>query len=137
MDTLTRLFNANAWAAPILDPKTYGIPNGGMYARGDRFYQLYNDLLYPSLKSFYFQFERDYNPEPVLNMMKNNQYYLPVGAIICYITFVFFIGPSIMKSREAFKLKYETASWNLFLSLFSFYGASRTVPWLIYRLMNK
>ncbi len=41
-----------------------------------------------------------------------------------------------MASRKAFDLRYPLAWWNLFLSLFSTWGAIRTVPHLMYRIMN-
>lgn len=132
------LLDVKAWCAPILDPSRFGVPNDGNFARGDKITQLFH--IYPELKDtlyFFGDFEREYNPEPVLNWMKNNNYVLPIGCVIAYVLFVFWLGPMYMKDRKPFKMKGFTAGWNLFLSLFSFYGASRTVPWLIYRVMNE
>ena len=39
-----------------------------------------------------------------------------------------------MRNRKAFDLKYGLAVWNLFLAVFSFIGATRLVPHLLYGL---
>ena len=135
-DVFASVFGGGDWAAPIFDAAKYRYPNSGSYARGDPYPQLFHH--YPQLKSFYFsEWEREYDPEPVLNIMKNNNYMLPVISVILYALFIFVVGPWYMKDKKPFVLKYELAAWNLFLSSFSFYGASRTVPWMIYRIMNE
>jgi len=89
------------------------------------------------LKPLYHEFERNYDPEPVLNMMKENNYVLPVTAVVLYCLFLYF-GTKHMKSRtKPYPLKTAFAYWNLFLSLFSFYGVTRTVPHLLYRIYTE
>jgi elongation of very long chain fatty acids protein 6 len=41
-----------------------------------------------------------------------------------------------MKNREPFDLRIPLAAWNLFLSLFSFYGVVRVVPHFLYRVTH-
>lgn len=41
-----------------------------------------------------------------------------------------------MKDRKPFDLRYSLAAWNLFLAVFSFYGAFRTVPHLLHRIVS-
>lgn len=56
--------------------------------------------------------------------------------IVGYLLFCYF-GIKIMKNREPFDLRYSLAAWNLFLSVFSFWGASRTVPHMLYILSTQ
>ena len=144
MDAVTEIFaqvfGGGEFAAPIGNPKQYGFVTGKDYAgkqysRGDPIDQLYKH--YPALEGFYTDFEKEYDPEPVLNWMKNNNYMLPVCAVIGYVLFVFVIGPAFLKNRSAFVLKNQLAVWNFCLSMFSFWGASRTVPWLLYRITHE
>lgn len=110
--------------------------NSGSMARGDSYDPIQLCKLYPVLAPLYHPFEREYDPEPVLNWMKSNDYVLPVAAVLLYCVFLY-VGPRVMKNRAALPLTSAFAYWNLFLSLFSFYGVSRTVPHLVYRVMNE
>lgn len=138
---LFSIFGGSEFAAVIPpDPAKYGYVNGKeyngkYYARGDEFGQLFTE--YPFMSGFYTEFEKTYNPEPVLNWMKNNNYMVPIIAVVLYVLFVFVVGPYYMKNRDAMKLKYEAAAWNLFLSIFSFWGISRTVPHLLWRISTQ
>jgi hypothetical protein len=128
-------FGGSNWMAAIEDASKYPMPNSGSHARGDPYPQLFHH--YPALKPFYFgEAEREYDPEPVLNWMKNNNYMLPIGAVVSYYLFIFHVGPWLMKDRKPFVLQYQLAAWNLLLSTFSFWGATRTVPWMLYRIFN-
>ena len=110
--------------------------NSGLLARGDAYNPQQLWLTFPQLKPLYHEYERDYDPEPVLNFMKRNDYVLPVGAVVLYVLFLVF-GTRFMKTRSAFPLKSAFAYWNLFLSVFSFYGVTRTVPHLLYRIATE
>lgn len=68
--------------------------------------------------------------------MKLNNYVFPFAAVILYMAFCYF-GSMIMKDRKAFGLLNTLAAWNLFLSLFSMWGAIRTVPQMIYALTSQ
>ena len=64
--------------------------------------------------------------------------YTPFVICAVYLAAIFF-GKRYMNQRIAsggqrFDLRYPLAYWNAFLSLFSFIGAMRTVPELLYRL---
>lgn len=65
--------------------------------------------------------------------MNNNNYVIPVGAVVAYLLFCYF-GTKIMKDRPAFDLRNSLALWNLFLSVFSTWGALRTVPHMLHRI---
>jgi elongation of very long chain fatty acids protein 6 len=66
-------------------------------------------------------------------MMADNNYVFPITACVVYLLFCYF-GRKIMKDRDPFDLRYTLAAWNLFLSVFSFYGAFRTVPHILHRI---
>jgi elongation of very long chain fatty acids protein 6 len=99
--------------------------------RGMEYQQLPH--LYPALSPLYSDFEKTYDPEPLLMRMKYNNYIVPSVAIVLYLAFCYF-GQKIMARQTAFGLNGVLAGWNLFLSLFSFWGAIRMVPhtlWLL------
>jgi elongation of very long chain fatty acids protein 6 len=58
------------------------------------------------------------------------------GAVVIYLIFCF-VGTQWMKTRERFDLRYPLAFWNALLSLFSFIGMLRTVPYLFGRLLTE
>jgi len=132
----------NHLAAPVFEEackqahKGCSYENSGTWARGDKYNPVQLWQTVPSLTPLYHPFERDYDPEPVLNWMKRNDYVLPVGACVLYLLFLFF-GTWFMKDRKALPLKMPFAYWNLFLSIFSFYGVTRTVPHLLFRLSTE
>jgi elongation of very long chain fatty acids protein 6 len=134
-EIFANVFGSGDWAAKVEDASKYRIPNSGRHARGDPYPQLHHH--YPALEPFYTAYERDYDPEPLLNWMKTNNYMLPIGAVVAYVLFIFWLGPLMMKDRKPMNLQYPLAAWNLFLSTFSFWGASRTVPWLLYRISTE
>lgn len=88
---------------------------------------------YPQLDFLYTEFEKNFDALPLKHFMGKFLWELPIACSIFYF-FVCFVGPKIMKNREAFDLKYPLALWNLLLSLFSFYGVLRMVPHTIYRI---
>jgi len=55
-----------------------------------------------------------------------------VICVVVYLTAIF-LGRRYMASRERLDLRMPLAYWNAFLSVFSFIGAMRTVPDLLYR----
>ncbi|CAM9607205.1 unnamed protein product, partial [Heterosigma akashiwo] len=95
-------------------------------ARGQEFYQLFQ--YYPALEPFYFDWEKNYNPKPVLDYMGENSW-LPILSVIAYMAFCYY-GQILMKDRKAFSLKMALAVWNLGLSAFSFIGVIRVAPHL-------
>lgn len=92
--------------------------------------------MYPALKPLYpFEFENTYDPDPLLYSMADNNYVIPVACVVAYLLFCYF-GQIIMKDKPAFDLTNSLAAWNLFLSVFSAYGAFRTVPHLLWRVTS-
>ncbi len=88
---------------------------------------------YPAVEKFYFDFEKNYDPNPIIDVMAGFNYSVPVVAVVLYMLFCYF-GGKIMANYKPFGLNTALASWNLFLSLFSFYGAIRTVPHMLLRI---
>jgi len=54
-------------------------------------------------------------------------------AVVLYMVFCYF-GQKYMATRKPFGLEKSLAVWNLFLSVFSAYGAIRTVPHMLHRI---
>lgn len=85
------------------------------------------------MESLYFDFEKRYDPGSTYDFMVDLNYTLPFISVAAYVLFCYY-GQKMMKDRPAYDLRLTLASWNLFLSLFSSYGAVRTVPHLFHRL---
>lgn len=85
------------------------------------------------MERYYLDFEKSYDPSPILFAMGDLNIGVPIGIVVVYLLFCFF-GSKIMENRKPFDLIIPLAIWNLFLSLFSTYGAIRTVPHMIYRI---
>jgi hypothetical protein len=81
-----------------------------------------------------FEAEKSYDMERIHALIKGNFPFF-CGSVVFYL-FMCFLGPMIMKSRNAFDLKYPLAAWNGLLSLFSAMGMIRTAPFLIGRLLS-
>jgi len=107
--------------------------NNERMSRGEPYEQLFHKL--PFLDPFYTRFEKDYDPEPAFNKMKEIGYVVPVVAVVGYMAFCYF-GTMAMKNQKAFGLTNTLAAWNLFLSLFSAYGMIRMVPSSVYMFLN-
>ena len=84
---------------------------------------------------FYTDFEKKYDPIPLLQIMADNNYIVPVVCVVAYLLFCYY-GQKIMEKRKAFDLTTTLAVWNLFLSLFSAWGAFKTVPHMLDRVAN-
>jgi hypothetical protein len=104
------------------------------FFRGKPFTQFWQKV--PVLEPFYTNFEKTYNPDYPLAQWMHVNNWVPIVAIIAYMLFCYF-GQIIMKDRKPFDLRYSLAAWNLFLSLFSFWGAFRTVPEMIYNISTQ
>jgi len=86
----------------------------------------------PALKVFYSPYEIYYNPEPVLRYMQRSSW-IPIAAVFIYGVSII-LGRKFMANRIAVETKVPLALWNFCLSLFSFIGASRTIPHFMYAL---
>ena len=92
-------------------------------------------LAFPPLEPLYFHYEKNFDPYPLQTAMVRLNYSLPIAAVVLYLLFCWY-GVKAMKRNEPFKLTGTLAAWNFLLSMFSFYGASRTVPHLFYRILT-
>jgi len=101
-------------------------------SRGTEYYQLFQH--YPFLRYFYTSYESNFDVSPYSSFADNHPI-LPIVICAAYIVFCFG-GQYIMKSRQRFDLRYPLAYWNLFLSVFSFFGMIRTVPHLVHNLTH-
>jgi len=87
---------------------------------------------YPQLQPFYFEFEKKYDPIPVLDWMRYHSM-APVYAVVLYGVLIA-TGQYAMRNREAWNWRRFMALWNLTLSVFSWIGMFRTLPQLLHNL---
>lgn len=109
----------------------FGERGNATHTRGLPFTQFFN--VYPVTEVFYTEFEKKYDVNPVIDIMIAMNYTVPVIAVVLYMLFCYF-GAKIMANYKPFGLTNTLAAWNLFLSVFSTYGAIRTVPHMLYRI---
>ncbi len=137
-EKFAEIFDNKQWREVIFDKALYPHKNGRHWGRGDPYKQVGLEIPWVRNTFGFTDWEIDYDSEPVLNWMKNNNYMLPILSCVAYVLFVFVIGPKIVEIRgKPFGLNGPLALWNLLLSVFSFWGASRTVPHLFWRLANE
>ena len=102
-------------------------------ARGKPFVQLYQRLPFFG-RYFYSRFEVDYDTEPGVRFAREHMA-LPLILAAFYLAAVC-LGCRGLRRASAVRrdLRYPLACWNALLCGFSFAGAVRTVPDLLYRL---
>jgi elongation of very long chain fatty acids protein 6 len=88
--------------------------------------------LAPRFPGFYTRLEAEVELEPVQNWMKDSPW-IPIVAVVLYLALCYF-GPKLMASRKPYILRAPLVTWNFGLSVFSFIGAYRTVPHILYLL---
>lgn len=88
------------------------------------------DKDFPALSPFYFSWETNYVPLHIISFSRTHYWLGPFFSAV-YLFFIFF-GPKLMENRKPFDLKTSLKYWNLFLAVFSFWGAIRTLPHLLY-----
>lgn len=76
-----------------------------------------------------FQWEKDFQGSP-LSALCRRWWWASFVASSLYLLGLW-LSPWMMKDRTAFDLKSALAGWNLFLAVFSFFGAVRTAPHLV------
>jgi elongation of very long chain fatty acids protein 6 len=113
----------------VIDPNNhfakYGIEGNATHLLNYKFNQVY--FQYPVTAVLYSDFEKTFDPLPMLHIMQDNNYVVPVAAVLVYVSFCYF-GTKIMANQKPFGLETPLALWNLFLALFSAWGSLRTVP---------
>lgn len=87
----------------------------------------------PSLRALYTDTEIYFRAKGFVDFAAATWPVVPVAICAVYIAALAII-PRVMQDRPAYGLKTELAAWNLFLSVFSLFGALRTVPHLALRL---
>ena len=101
------------------------------FIRGHSYVQIFHT--YPAIEPFFFDFEKNYNPLPVLEYMASVNYSIPLAVVAIYLCMCYY-GSIYMKSRKPFNIINQLAVWNLVLALFSIYGTLRVVPHLLFKL---
>eukprot|EP00930_Biecheleria_cincta_P033480 TRINITY_DN23208_c0_g1_i1.p1 TRINITY_DN23208_c0_g1~~TRINITY_DN23208_c0_g1_i1.p1 ORF type:complete len:353 (+),score=36.60 TRINITY_DN23208_c0_g1_i1:24-1061(+) len=96
--------------------------------------ELFSDLG-PFAHFSIFQAEMDFDGGGTATPFCRSNWWVSYLASALYLVFIN-VGPMMMKDRKAFDLKIPLALWNLFLAVFSFIGAVRTVPALLGALNN-
>jgi len=100
---------------------------------GSEFIQVFQ--IFPWMEPFYMEWEKNYDVAAAYQWVAENSW-VPIVSLVLYLVFIV-AGTKIMENRKAFDLKMPLAAWNLFLSLFSFWGMSRVVPHLLYMMYTQ
>lgn len=82
----------------------------------------------------YLNLEHNFNPKSSIKFVKNNMS-IPICLVSIYLFSIYF-GKKIMKHKQAYKLTNSLICWNIFLSIFSFFGTLRVLPSLLYYLLT-
>ena len=110
------------------------LPVVGENYNGDKLIQVFDH--YPSLKFLYpFDWEREYNLGGPASSWAGDNMHISYILVTLYVVLVFGVK-SYMADKKRVEVKAVWKWWNLGLSLFSIWGASRTVPHLIHSLMH-
>ena len=108
-----------------LDPSTF--------IRGLPYVQIFHAI--PALEGWFFNFEKNFNPLPILDYMASVNYSIPIAVIVFYLSSCY-LGTSYMTGRNSLDILKQLAVWNLALALFSVYGTIRIVPHFLYKLSH-
>jgi len=90
--------------------------------------------VHPTIGKLYLPFEKFYDPAPSLKWMQDRPM-VPIWGCLLYVAAIV-AGRAYFARREAWSWRTLLAFWNLSLSLFSWIGAFRTAPQLVYNLMT-
>lgn len=84
---------------------------------------------------FTFPFEDQFDPQPTREWMAQNWYqcFYYIGVYMILV----FGGQAYMRYRSRFELQRTLAAWNTFLAVFSIFGASRTIPEVIWAMRTE
>jgi len=88
--------------------------------------------VYPHLEPIQLQSEMTYDSFPVLNWMKSSPFF-PLITTAIYIIAIFG-GERLMKNRESLNWRNSLSMWNLLLTIFSFLGFIRLLPYCLHSL---
>jgi len=94
----------------------------------------YNDSIDMPNYSYVFKFEEDFEINGQREWMRDNWklsfYYATAYVIIIYL------GRTYMHTRARYELRKPLVYWNIFLALFSVWGAWRSIPEIVHVLQN-
>jgi len=93
-----------------------------------------SDFLFASTGFLVTPIERDFDPTVMVNFARNN-YPLAIGLVAAYLVFIT-AGSKLMKDVKPFDMRLALAAWNALLSVFSFIGMCRTMPYLLASVMS-
>ena len=93
------------------------------------------EILYSIPKILETPIERDFTYDATVLFAREN-YMIPFTLVSIYLVFCFF-GVKYMRTTEPFDLRYPLAAWSGGLSLFSFIGMIKTVPFLLARILEQ
>lgn len=93
------------------------------------------NIFFSIANAFTLPFERDFDYVGIWTWVKQNPA-VPIVSVVSYLLFCYF-GQQYMATRKPFDLRYPLAAWNAFLSIFSFLGVCRTVPYLLGSLISQ
>jgi len=95
--------------------------------------QLHQKL--PFISNLYTKFEKNYDVLPIHTWSQKAWPFLPIAIVVVYLALIF-AGKKLFEDRKPFgdNNRKFLAAWNFFLSTFSFLGAFRTVPHLLYNI---
>lgn len=93
-----------------------------------------SDLLISSTRFLATPYELSFDSNPPVEFATNN-WPLAFGLVTSYVIFIFG-AKYVMKDREPFDLRIPLAMWNALLSIFSFIGMFRTMPYLLGMIMK-
>jgi elongation of very long chain fatty acids protein 6 len=102
--------------------------------QGETYIEIYE--YFPSLSKFYFDFEKNFHGASYVDFAHNTWPRIPLILVTLYILMIV-VGSRIMKEKEGFVWKHQSAMWNLALALFSFCGMCRTVPHLLHSVLSR
>lgn len=88
--------------------------------------------VYPWMKQFYFDWEFTWRPAYLYDFL-HEQLWFPVACVVVYLAAIYY-GQKYFETREAWNCKKWLAAWNLSLSLFSFFGFWRCLPFVIHNI---
>jgi len=80
-------------------------------------------------------YEKEFNSNATIDFALNN-FWIPITVVIGYMGVCYF-GTKIMEKRQPFDLQMPLALWNAFLCVFSFIGMCKTVPYLLWMILDK
>ena len=81
---------------------------------------------------------QDFSCKPLLELVRKNQWYAPIIAVVAYLLAIFVIIPLVRPTKcPTLISRHGFALWNFFLAAFSWVGVAAAVPYLYRQLRTK